>query len=72
MLISYNHYTSLLKTQSRTSFKMTSFAVRIASNFLLKIRLSVSVILMSSAVSTALVDGVVSVLGVRSGRCDGG
>ena len=41
---------------------MASFPVRIDSSFLLNIRLIVSVILKSSAVSTALVDSVVSVL----------
>ena len=41
---------------------MASFPVRIYSSFLLKIRLIVSVNRRSSAVSTALVEGVISVL----------
>ena len=61
-LISFKRSSLLRMTQSRASFRMASFPVSIAKDFLLKILLIVSGILRSSAVSMALVEGVVSVL----------
>ena len=49
-------------TQSLTSVRMASFPVMTASNFLLRMRLIVSVNRRSTVVSMALVEGVVSVL----------
>ena len=60
-LISFSLSWSFRRTQSRTSFNMASFPIRIASNFLLKIRLRLSVNLIYSAVSMVMVDEGVSV-----------
>ena len=59
-LISLNLSGSSVRTQSRTSFKIASFPVKIASIFLLKTLFRVSVKRKSSAASTTLPDGVFS------------
>ena len=60
-LISRNLSGSSLSTQSRTSFRNASFPVMMASSFLLKILLRVSLKHRSCAASITLPNGVVSV-----------
>ena len=60
-LISFNLSGSSRRTQWRTSFKIAYFPVRMASRFLLKNLFRVSVKRKSSAASTTLPDGVVTV-----------